>query len=341
LKRSFVLLAGVILAFIPACKNQSQSSPPTRTVVLYCSVDQEIAEPIVALYEKRTGVKVQARYDVEASKTVGLVQKIRAESESPLADVFWSNEPFYTVRLAREGLLRARNPHDKQTQNWPTQFRDARDRWHGFALRARVIAYSPKRMPRDQAPRTLEDLLDAKWKGRLVMARPEFGTTGGDVASWFAHYGPDKAKEILRGLKANEIRLVDGNSTAMRAVVNGLADIALTDSDDVYAQQRNGQDVAFNYLDQGGDGVLTIPNTVAIIEGAPHSTQAAALMDFIMSAEVEKLMVAGDGHYTPIRPDLAARFPQYAINKPLKIDYEKVADHLNEAIQAAQDIFKD
>ena len=341
MRLAFVLLAGVILAFIPACKNQSPNQQQRRTVVLYCSVDQEIAEPIVALYEKRSGVKVLARYDVEASKTVGLVQKIRAESASPLADVFWSNEPFYTVRLAREGLLAARDPDDKAIQGWPAQFRDAQNRWHGFALRARVIAYSARRVSAEQAPKKLEDLLDAKWKGRLVMARPEFGTTGGDVASWFAHYGPDKAREILRGLKANNVRLVDGNSTAMRAVVNGLADIALTDSDDVYAQQRNGQDVAFHYLDQGGDGVLTIPNTVAIVKGAPHAAEAAALMDFIAGAEVEKLMVAGDGHYTPIRPDLAAGFPQYAIDKPLRIEYEKVADHLNEAIQAAQDIFKD
>ena len=63
--------------------------------------------------------------------------------------------------------------------------------------------------------------LDPKWKGRLVMARPEFGTTGGDVASWFAHYGVAGAEEILRGLKANEVRLVSGNSMAVRMVATG------------------------------------------------------------------------------------------------------------------------
>ena len=57
-----------------------------------------------------------------------------------------------------------------------------------------------------------------KWRGRIVMASPESGTTGGHVASWFAWYGEDRATQILVGLKANEVRLVAGNSVAVRLV---------------------------------------------------------------------------------------------------------------------------
>jgi iron(III) transport system substrate-binding protein len=315
-----------------------RESPRQRQVILYCSVDQAIAEPIVAEFEKQTGVKVLARFDTEAGKTVGLVQRIRAEASRPIADVFWSSEIFYTIRLSREGLL-ARYSSNK-TESWPDAFADPNGRWYGFALRARVIAYNTKRVPAKDAPRMLEDVLESKWKGRLVMATPEFGTTGGDVASWFAHYGVDRAREILLALKANRIRLVEGNSTAVRMVATGQADVCFTDTDDVYAAQRDGGPVAMNYLDQAGDGPLVIPNTAAVIKGAGHPEEAKELMEFLLSEQLEEMLVISDSHNCPIHPSLAERFKSYAIGRPLSVGYERIADQLPTAIRTAREILR-
>ena len=313
-----------------------QDDPPE--VVVYCSADQDVAQPILEEFHKQTGIAVLARYDSEASKTVGLVQRLRAEARSPLADVFWSNEVFHTLALAKEGLLAPVELPGAAT--WPERYRDAQGRWYGFALRARAIAYSTQRVAAEAAPRRLEELTEVKWKGRVVMAAPQFGTTGGDVASWFVHYGPQKAKAILQGLAANGVRLVGGNSMAVRAVYNGQADVALTDTDDVYAAQRNGWPVAMNYLDQGGEGVLAFPNTVACIRGCPHPRQARRLMEFLLSERVERLLAGGDAHNTPVRPELAGQFPKYAIPKLLEVDYAGVSQALPSAVQAATEILE-
>ncbi|MHC4475852.1 MAG: extracellular solute-binding protein [Planctomycetota bacterium] len=332
-----VLFFAAIFCFTAfSCKRTSD--PQRRRVVLYCSVDQGIAEPIVAEFERQTGIEVSARYDTEASKTVGLVQRIRAEGASPIADVFWSSEIFHTVRLARDSLLAAYR--SERTANWPGKFADSQGRWYGFALRARVIAYNTRRVSAEQAPRTLEDVLDRRWRGKIVMAAPEFGTTGGDVASWFVHYGIDRATEILRQLKANEIRLVEGNSTAVRMVATGQADICFTDTDDVYAGVRNGWPVAMNYLDQGGDGPLTIPNTAGVINGAPHPEEAKTLMDFLLSEKAEQMLAESDSHNAPIHAGLAERFKSYAVANPLSVDYEKVAEHLQIAITTSKGILR-
>ncbi|MHC4432964.1 MAG: extracellular solute-binding protein, partial [Planctomycetota bacterium] len=217
---------------------------------------------------------------------------------------------------------------------------DGDGRWYGFALRARVIAYSTDRVSATEAPKSLEDVLAARWKGRLVMAAPEFGTTGGDVASWFAHYGDARARQILAALKANDIRIVAGNSTAVRMVATGQADVCFTDTDDVYAAQRNGWPVAMNFLDQGGDGVLTIPNTAAIIRGANHPKEASELMDFLLSEQLELMLVRSDSHNSPVHKTLAEQFNQYAIAKPLDVDYAKIADRLSVAIQTAREILR-
>lgn len=330
----FIIFIVLFFSILPSCKRSPGQDQ--RQVVLYCSVDQSIAEPIIAEFERQTDIKVLARFDTEASKTVGLVQRIRAEAASPIADVFWSSEIFHTIRLAREGLLAQYN--SDLTKHWPAKFADPSGRWYGFALRGRVIAYNTKRVSSNDAPHSLEDLLESKWKGRLVMATPEFGTTGGDVASWFVHYGSERAKKILQLLKANKIRLVDGNSTAVRMVATGQADVCLTDTDDVYAAQRNSWPIAMNYLDQGGDGPLAIPNTAAVIKGGSHPDEARELMDFLLSEQLEQMLARSDSHNSPIHPSLARQFEQYVISKPLDVDYEKVADHLPTAIKTAREI---
>ncbi|MFH1719462.1 MAG: extracellular solute-binding protein [Planctomycetota bacterium] len=342
-KRIHIIFPGlvVILAALSSCvflffgriSGQNQ-----RQVVLYCSVDQAIAEPIIAEFEKQSGIKVLARFDTEASKTVGLVQRIRAEAASPVADVFWSSEIFHTIRLAREFLLA---PYSSEaTGSWRVRYADSEGLWFGFAVRARVIAYNTAKISAEDSPKCLEDVLDGKWKGRLVMAAPEFGTTGGDVASWFAHYGPARAKQILEGLKANDIRLVAGNSTAVRMVATGQADVCFTDTDDVYAARRNGWPVAMNYLDQGGDGALVIPNTAALIKGAVHPDEAKVLMDFLLSEQLETMLARSDSHNCPIRPALAEQFKSYLVPKPLTVDYEEIADQLPTAIRAAREVFQ-
>ncbi len=335
------LCLAVALAVLPLCLFLScskSSDSDGRKVVLYCSVDQEVAEPIIAEFEKQSGIKVLARFDTEASKTVGLVQKIKAEAASPVADVFWSSEIFHTIRLAQDSLLA---PYSSDaTRGWPALYADADGRWYGFALRARVIAYSTDRVSAEDAPKSIENVLDGKWKGRLVMASPEFGTTGGDVASWFAHYGAGGARQILEGLKANEMRIVAGNSTAVRMVATGQADVCFTDTDDVYAAQRNGWPVAMNFLDQAGDGVLTIPNTAAVVKGATNPEEAAALMDFLLSEQLERMLAASDSHNTPVHKSLAEQFKLYAVGKPLDIDYAKIADQLPTAIRTAREVLR-
>jgi iron(III) transport system substrate-binding protein len=385
-----ILVVGMVL---PGLSCRDRSNRPQ--VVLYCSVDQGIAEPIVAAFEKQTGIKVRARYDTEASKTVGLVQRIRAEAAAPAADVFWSGEIFHTIRLAREGLLApyrsmgvspmsgsgvhgqdardtgigsepmnhrqdadATEPRghelapaqagdayvtkmpDGGTLNWSVAFADPNGCWYGFGLRGRVIGYNTNRVPAAEAPKALEEVLDPKWKGRLVIASPAFGTTGGDVASWFAHYGPDRAREILRKLKDNGVRIVAGNSTAVRMMATGQADVCFTDTDDIYAGQRNGWPVAMHFLDQGGDGVLAIPNTAALIKGGPNPENAQVLMRFLLGEELERMLVQSDSHNSPVHAQVAQEYPQYAIPKPLPVDYGRVADFLQEAIQTAREILE-
>jgi len=134
--------------------------------------------------------------------------------------------------------------------------------------------------------------------------------------------------------------LVSGNSTAVRMVATGQADLCFTDTDDIHAGQRNGWPVAMNFLDQGGEGVLAIPNTAALIKGGPNPQNAEILVHFLLSEEVEEMLVRSDSHNSPVHGEVAAQYPQYAIPKPLGIAYARVADFLPEAIKTAREILE-
>ncbi len=155
------------------------------------------------------------------------------------------------------------------------------------------------------------------------------------------HYGPKRAEEILRGLKSNDVQIAAANSDSVKMVCNGLADVALSDSDDVFSFQREGMPVAFNFLRQGDTGPLVFPCTAAVIKGAPHPAEAAELMKFLLSAATEDALLRSDSHNTPIRStSVPADCVKYLVPvaDSLPVNYADIADQLDQASDKAAEI---
>lgn len=333
--------------FVLACSALvSCSSRDEPSVTLYVSADEHLAREIVHVFEKETGIRVDLVTDTEVKKTTGLVERIRAEKANPLADVFWSSEVFMTIELAKDALLA---PHiSETTKDWPAACRDKDHRWHGFASRARVIVYSTERVPAEAVPTTWMQLTQGRFRGRIVMADPRFGTTGGHLAAmkayWISLGIPGYYEAFLEGLRDNEIRLLaSGNAGVVEAIVRGEADIGMTDTDDVWAARKRGARIDLVYArhntsDGPGTGTLLIPNTVALVTGAPHPETAARLIDFLLSERVERMLAESDSRNVPLRPELAASFPDIAVPNPLDVSFEKAAALRREAVGQAMHV---
>ena len=118
------------------------SSGGPSEVVVYSALDQEFSEPILNDFSKQTQIRVLPKFDIESTKTVGLVQAIIAESQRPRCDVFWNNEILNSLRLEQRGLLDVyRSPAG---ENFPEMYRSPSGTWHGFAGRARVLLVNTK-----------------------------------------------------------------------------------------------------------------------------------------------------------------------------------------------------
>jgi len=289
------VLGLLILLLAAGCA--AQQSP---SVVVYTSVDQPYSEPILKAFQEQTGILVRAIYDTEATKTTGLVSRLMAERRRPQADVFWSSEIAQTLWLREQDVLaRYTSP---VAIDIPAAYRDPDGFWAGMGLRARILLVNSDRLSASEYPDSIYDLLDPHWQpGEVGLANPLFGTTATHAAALYAALEPGEARAYFKRLRDQGVRVLDGNSVVRDLVANGDLAVGLTDTDDAYVAVRQGNPVEIIFPDQDGLGTLLIPNTVALVAGAPHPKQGQALIDFLLSQEVENLLMEREFLYASVR----------------------------------------
>jgi len=263
---SLCVVAAFLLPTIHLAAAKQQQS-----VVAYCAQDEDFAEPLLKAFEKETGIQVKAVYDSEAVKTVGLANRLLAERGHPQCDLFWGNEEMRTRQLADQKVFRETNG------------------WAAFGYRSRRIVINTNLVSRASAPRSLSDLTNAVWRGKVALAYPQFGTTSTHFHALRQVWGETRWLAWCRALAANKPLLVDGNSVAVKMVGRGEAWIGLTDSDDIAGAQGEGLPLAPLPMTEE---TLLIPNTVAITRNAPHPEAAQRLFEYLQRPEVVGQLVA-------------------------------------------------
>lgn len=296
-----LLLCSVVL--LVGCTTKTEPH-----VVVYAALDREFSEPVLKAFEAQDRVPVRAKYDVESTKTVGLVTAIIQEQARPRCDVFWNNEILHTLRLEKLGLL---EPFTfPGSDDWPTAFRSEKGTWYGMAARGRVLIVNTQLLKEGERPTSIKDLADPQWQGKCAMAKPLFGTTATHAAVLFATWGEEEAQRFFRQVKENA-QVLSGNKQVALAVASGQIAWGITDTDDAIIEQEQGRPVEIVYPDQGEDGlgVLMIPNTVVRIKGAPHPKEAEQLLRYLYDEQsgVEARLAEGASAQFPLNPHVKVR----------------------------------
>lgn len=314
-------------AFLAAERKASR-----RAIILYCAQDQVFAEPILAEFTKQTGIAVKPVFDSEAVKTVGLANRLLAERDHPVCDVFWGNEEFRTRQLAAAGVFRATNG------------------WTAFGQRSRrlvVRSDSVRSSRREEAPSTsdfrlpasdfdqslltsaatnLAVLTNAAFRGRVSLAFPLFGTTATHFLALRQHWGESNWLVWCRALAANRPFLEEGNSHVVKRVARGEALVGLTDSDDITAAQREGLPVAALPIFPES---LLIPNTLGLVAKAKPNPAAEELYEFLQNPDVRERLIAA----AALEPETPATNTLHPDWPALLRDLDRATDQLKEAFR--------
>ena len=304
-------------------------------VVIYSSIDDPYLRPLMRRFEQQSGITVRIVSDTEAAKSATLVERLIAEKSNPQADVYWGNEPFHAINLAEQGLF---DPYRPGTANdIPPRWRDAQDRYTGVGLRARMIAVSTRPQFKGLASKIhgLADLADPNLKGKIGISHPAFGTASGHVAALYLLWGPQKFEQYFRALKANEVKLLGGNSAVAEQIAAGTLAVGPTDNDDINNAKSEGQpiDGVIPDQDDGGIGTLLIPGAVALVHGCKNADNAKKLIDFICDPAVEKELIAGRFLACSVRDTSGV--------KGMDVDYAAVAHDMKHAVETALTILQE
>jgi iron(III) transport system substrate-binding protein len=165
------------------------------------------------------------------------------------------------------------------------------------------------------------------------MANPLFGTTTIHVAALFASWGEAETRAFLERLKANDVRIASSNGEVKRLVVSGEVAFGLVDTDDAHEAAQEAASVDVVYPDQEGEGTLVLPTSVVLMRGGPHPTAGRKLVDYLLSAEVERRMAKAAAHM-PLRPGMPAPSGMKGLSevRAMRVDYARVAAEM-ESIQ--------
>jgi iron(III) transport system substrate-binding protein len=278
-----------------------------RSLVLYCATDREIAQDLIDEFKKETGISIEAKFDTEAAKAVGLVQAIRQEKAHPQCDVLWGGGSFFCTILENEGCL-APVPEDL-IQAHGAAPRDPRGRWLGFAASYRVLIVNTNDLPPGTQPHSYRGLTDPRFKGHIGIANPLFGGMGAHVAALFSMLGESEGRRWLEDLKRNDCAVCAGMADVRDRVASGELWFGITSTIDAHVAVDGGKPVAIVFPDQetGEIGCLLGYNTVALIAGGPHPKEAEKFLRFLMTTKTEKILAAGPGQTVGMLPESVAQ----------------------------------
>lgn len=317
------------------------ATKPSERVVVYSAQDEEFAVALFDSAKTDLGLTVVPKFDTEANKSVSLAAELAQEAGRPRCDVHWNNEILGTIRLARQGVYE----NYSSSNYWVS--RQSETRWQPFAERARVLIVNTNLIPDAQQPNSLLDLTDPRWKNKVAMAKPQFGTTATHAACLFEVLGTTDAKAFFRGLKANAVNIVAGNKQVARGVADGTFAVGITDTDDAILELLAKKPVAIIFPDESEHpkyarlGTLFIPNTLAVVKGCPNPEGARKLINYLLSKEY--VLATGGGYQLPMNPALEMyTHPPLKTRhqvKPMGVNFEKAADLWDETQAFLRDEF--
>ena len=252
-------------------------------LVLYCTVQEEWCRPMVAAFEKATGVKV-----LMTRKSSGeFYAQIKAEAANPKGDVWWGGTGDPHMQAAEEGLtLEYKSPKLAELQDWAVrQAESAKFRTVGIYAGALGYSFNTAELAKRKLPepKCWADLAKPVYKDDVQVANPNSsGTSYTMLATLVQLMGEDKAFDFLKAMHKNVNQYTKSGAAPARAAATGESLIGITFQHDAVTQAVNGAPVKIVSPCEGTGYEI---GSMSIIKGARNLDNAKKWYDWALSAE--------------------------------------------------------
>jgi iron(III) transport system substrate-binding protein len=259
-------------------------------VVWYTSLALTSSEKVAKLFETAyPGVKVEVHRTGSQRILQRMMQELQANIKN--VDVVHTSDAGHYVLLKEKKLLMRYTPAGVDV--FGAGFKDKDGYHYGLRATVNVIAYNTKVVSPAEAPRTWKDLLDPKWRGRLVTAHPGYsGVIATHVLALVHLHGWD----YFKALAQNKPMLVQSAVDPSGVVASGERPVAVNGGDYTFYQvKKKGNPVEIVYPKEG---VPLVVSPSAITSFAPHPNAARLFTDFIFSREIQQVLADTEGLYS-------------------------------------------
>jgi len=304
------------LAAIIACRRE------TRTpIVLYSPHGRDLLTLVEKTYEAKHP-EVDVRWLDMGSQDV--YDRVRAEKANPGADVWFGGPNLVFANGARDGLLEPFEP--SWSRAIPPESRNPQKLYFGLYRTPVVIVYNSAAVPAAEAPRDWDDLLDPRWKKKILIRDPLASGTMRAVWGAILERSIERTGSIESGLEW--LRRLDGQtkeyvfnpSILLEKLVRREGLLTVWDLPDTLFEMQRGP-LGYSFP---SSGTPVIDDAIGLVRGARHAAAAKAMIEWLGSAEAQKL-AAAKAYRLPARTDLpAANLPQWARDVETKLVVAKL-----------------
>ncbi len=325
-----LLLVSVIACSAFAGGNKEKED---EKVLIYAALDEKTANDLCRAFEEKTGIKAEIALQIEQAGSI--TGRIKAEAESPRADVFIGGNSNYHSDLAENNFLESYRSPVIDEEGISQDLMDRSNYWTGWYLGALCMIYNNERYEKEIAPQGIkapskwDDLLNPAYKGEVIASNP--ATTGGAYlmmcAQIFRMGSEEKGFDFIRQLHPNVAQYTKGANGSIPLVSQGEAIVGFAWGHDTLKQKIQG-DLPITVVFPEDTGFEI--GAASIIRNAPNKENAQKFIDFLLSKEAGKINAA-NGYRYPVRGgvELPDGVPAFESLKLSKWDLDAAAKNID------------
>jgi iron(III) transport system substrate-binding protein len=259
----------------------STSAIADTQVVLYSANDDTVNKLVSDDFKKQTGITV----NVVSTGSGVLFRRIASEAANPQGDVVWG----VSSALLKQNTKYFQPYAAKGADAVPAEYRDPNQLWIGTNLQVVTINQNTKAIDAASGPKTWQDLLDPKWKGKVAYTDPaNSGFSYAIATGLLGYWGEnDAAWTKLASLIANT-KVLNRSTLVFEGNGSGEYPLGISLEYAGYLWAHNGAPVKVGYPTEG---TVALAEGAAIIKGAPDQDAARALIDYLASKSTQEMLL--------------------------------------------------
>lgn len=325
---AMAIALGAMLAVTAGCGGDdgdsgSSGTTPVENIVIYSARDKSVTDYVVEQFTAKYP-EYSGKVEVLNMGAQEVLERLRAEKANPQASVWWGGTQQGLAAGAAEDLLEAWQP--SFASKIDARFKDAQGRWYGEILLPEVIMYNNKALSPEEAPKDWDDLIDPKWKNKIIIRDvAASGTMRSIYCAMIQRFSADGSNpqpgyDWLRKLDANTVEYAANPTDLYLKMSREQGVVSAWNLQDILLQAN--ENMPFGYV-MPASGAPVLVDGVAAVKGG-NTTGAQKFIEFLFD-DTLRATLAKD--YFQIPAVEIAEKPEWLAKldlKPMDVDWDVI-----------------